>query len=411
MPYQNSTSVPMNSHHNVSYLPLILVVAAVLFNPALAIVNGSVMGLSSKHIILSEIMIVGLAQYYALTNLRREMLPWFFFMAVVGVFTVLRMAVTGEVEVKYFRDVLLIQTFIVLGMTTTPQRGKQAFMLICAFVVAGIFFEAVALKSYSNLFEIKQFYINTRGLVSDDFTTKGSNLYVSATRPGARTMPFFGLHRLSSIFLESVSLGNFMIISLCFTLAFWPMLGKKERIFMVFATLLALFASDGRLALFGASIILAISFFARFLPRNISLFILPVLILVTVLAVQGIGLYSGRDDFAGRLSYTIELLISMDFMDYMGLSNRLIETSADSGIVYLIITQSIVIVTLLWILIVTELKEQSPMQRHYKNGVTTYIALTMLVSFSFVSIKTAAPLWFIYGVLTTLSRKDIKFSH
>jgi putative polymerase len=130
-----------------------------------------------------------------------------------------------------------------------------------------------------------------------------------------------------------------------------------------------------------------------------------------VLAVQWIGLYSGRDDFAGRLSYTIELLVSMDFMDYMGLSNRLIETSADSGIVYLIITQSIVIVTLLWILIVTELKEQSPMQRHYKNGITTYIALTMLVSFSFVSIKTAAPLWFIYGVLTTLSRKDIKFGH
>ena len=401
MTFDNQTYTPPQNAGTApdSLFPVVLVVIAVLFNAVLAVINGSVMSLGSKHIILSEILIVGAAQYYALVHFNRKMLPWFFFIAVVGMFTVLRMLVTGEVQVKYFRDLLLVQTFIVLGMATPQRRVMQTFFIITAIVVAGIAFEAISLKSFSNFFEIKQYYINTRGLVSDDFTAKGSKLYISSLRPDARYLPFFGLHRLSSIFLESVSLGNFVILLTCFTLAFWPKLSRQARIYMVLATLLSLFASDGRLALFGSFIVLATAMISRFLPRNISLFILPLVVLLALLIVQAGDLYSGRDNFSGRLAYTIELLRDMDFMDYLGLSDRMLDHSADSGIIYLMITHSVIIITIWWVLIVTELKETSAAQRHYKNGISLYLALTMLVSFSFISIKTAAPLWLVYGSL------------
>jgi len=389
-----------------SLFPVVLVVTAVLFNAVLAVVNGSVMSLSSKHIIISEILIVGLAQYYALIHFRQKMMPWFFFIAVVGMFTTLRMLVTGEVEVKYFRDLLLVQTFIVLGMATSQRRVIQTFIIITAIVLVGIIFEASSIKSFSNFFEIKQYYINTRGLVSDDFTAKGSKLYISSLRPEARYLPFFGLHRLSSIFLESVSLGNFVILLTCFTLAFWPRLSSRARVLMVLATLLTLFASDGRLALFGSFIVLATAMVSRFLPRNISLFILPLVMLFAVLIVQAGDFYSGRDNFSGRLAYTIELFMDMNFMDWLGLSDRMIDHSADSGIIYLMITHSVIVIAIWWVLMVTELKETSAAQRHYKNGISLYLALTMLVSFSFISIKTAAPLWLAYGSLAAAASRQ-----
>lgn len=412
MSFQKQNLYPQNSETTDSFFPVLLVVAAVLFNAGLAIVNASVMGLGSKHVILSEILIVGLSQYYALTHFHKKMTPWFLFMVAVGLFTVLRMVVVGEVQVKYFRDLLLIQTFIVLGMATPQHRVIQAFMIILVIVVLGILLEAASLKSFSNLFEIKQYYINTRGMVSDDFTAKGSKLFVSATRPGARHLPFFGLHRLSSIFLESVSLGNFVIIMVCFILAFWSKLDIKTRIFMVLATLLCLFASDGRLALFGSLIILGMAMISHFFPRNIALFILPMIIVLSVLIFQIGDLHSGKDNFSGRLAYTIELLLKMDFSDYFGISNRLLDHSADSGIIYLMLTHSVVLVAIWWVLMVTELEESSAAQRHYKNGISLYLALTMLVSFSFISIKTAAPLWLVYGALAVSGAERRKpFNH
>lgn len=232
-----------------------------------------------------------------------------------------------------------------------------------------------------------------------EFTYEDSDLYVSATRYQGRFIPFFGLHRMSSIFLEPVSLGNFVLIVVCFALAFWRDLTTRQRVFICLSVILMIVASDGRQAIATSALILGLAVFTRIVVPNVAIFILPLVILGAILAVGVLDLHSGADDMPGRLAYTVELMGRMQPIDYFGLSDRLVPEAADSGIVFMIITHSIVIFAVLWILTVVSLDGSTRARADYLNSIWLYLALAMLVSYSFVSIKTAAPLWFLYGVL------------
>ena len=387
-------------------LPALLVVAAITFNSAFAFVNANVIPLSRASIATAEILIVVIALLYSVVHHHARMTPWYVLLGLCGLFAELRMLALNYVEVKYFRDLLLVVTFVVLGLASSQRRMIQAMVITQILVVAGIVLEAASLEVYSSLFAVKQYYINTRGLAFDDFTNKASDLYVSATRPDARWFPFFDLHRLSSIFLEPVSLGNFAVISVAFLTALWAALGRATRLFMCASILLILFACDGRFSAIASLTIVAVTMVSRLTPRNAAVFYLPLVTLGAVAAVSLGDLRSGADDFPGRIAHTVELLGAMQLSDILGTSDRLLVTAVDSGLVYLIITHSLVGVGLLWFMIVFAADEATPEQKKYKNAICLYIALSMMVSYSFVSIKTAAPLWFIYGVLLRSVRDD-----
>jgi putative polymerase len=85
--------------------------------------------------------------------------------------------------------------------------------------------------------------------------------------------------------------------------------------------------------------------------------------------------------------------------DWFGLSDRYLLDAADSGIAYLIATQSIVGVLVLWVFLALLGREQTLEQARFKTGALIYVALTMLVSYSLFTIKTAALLWFVFGAL------------
>ncbi|ODR93669.1 hypothetical protein AUC70_12605 [Methyloceanibacter stevinii] len=382
-----------------SVIPIVLVLAAICFNAVLAFINGNVTKLSAQHVMLVEAVLVLGAQAYAIVHFNRHMTPWYAFIVLVGLFSIIRMAAIGEVELKYFRDFLLIQTFVVLGMASSSRLAVRMMMLACAIVIAGIALEAISVSTFSKLFDVKDYYIATRGMDFGEFTYEDSDLYVSATRYQGRFIPFFGLHRMSSIFLEPVSLGNFVLIVVCFALAFWRDLTTRQRVFICLSVILMIVASDGRQAIATSALILGLAVFTRIVVPNVAIFILPLVILGAILAVGVLDLHSGADDMPGRLAYTVELMGRMQPIDYFGLSDRLVPEAADSGIVFMIITHSIVIFAVLWILTVVSLDGSTRARADYLNSIWLYLALAMLVSYSFVSIKTAAPLWFLYGVL------------
>ena len=389
-----------------SLIPVILIVAAVTFNAALAFVNAHVAPMSSKFVILSEIAIVATAHLYILSHLTQRMVPWYAFIICAGLFAVLRMAAIGEVNVKHFRDMLIVPTFIMLGMATSERRAIQTMLIVIAIVCAGIILAAISVDAYASLLKIKDYYIATRGLVSADFTY-GGDLYTSATRYQERYLPFFGLHRLSSVFLEPVSLGNFAIILVAFTVAFWNKLSRNAKLFSFAASVLVLFACDGRLAIVTTIAIFLAAAFSKLTPRNAAIFILPLVVLMALLIVDVAGLHSGRDDFPGRLAYTVELMRQMSTIDFLGLSDQLIESAVDSGIVTMIITQSVVLFVVFWIMIVVELEEADSSQRNYKYAICLYLALGMMASYSYASIKTAAVVWFLYGALAASAVKNL----
>lgn len=379
--------------------PLVIVLAAALFNAALAIVNARVMPLTGNMIILFEVFIVTAAHIYVLSHFQARMLNWYFLILAFAAFALLRIIVTGNADAKYFRDIFLIITFVLLGMTSNAQRSIQTMVALQVAVIAGIALEAICLECYTDLFAVKDFYMSTRGIGEEEFTNLSSDLYVSATRPEARFLPFFDLHRLSSVFLEPVSLGNFMIATVAFTAAFWNRLSGGLRIFCVFSMLLMLLASDGRLAALASVAIIALSIGHRLLPRHAALLFVPAVTGMALFVSYAAELKTGVDDLSGRIAYTADLISNLTLNDITGLSDRLLEQSVDAGVVYLTITQSLLGLTLLWSFITLSADETSTEQKIYKNGLLMYLALTMIVSYSFLSIKTAAPIWFIFGAL------------
>jgi putative polymerase len=380
-------------------LPICLVILAALFNAGLAIVNARVKPLTGNIVILCEVLIVASAHIYVLRHFQARMVNWYFLALAFAIFAILRITATDNLDAKYFRDIFLIVTFVLLGMTSNDRRVIQMMAALQIAVIAGIALEAACIECYGELFAVKDFYINTRGVSESDFTNLTSDLYVSATRPDARFLPFFDLHRLSSIFLEPVSLGNFVIMTVAFTAAFWDRLGRGLQALFAFSIVLMLFACDGRLAMLATAAIVAMSFGYRFLPRHAALLFLPVVAGLAIAVTDTSGLRSGTDDLAGRIAYTAELLSSMKFLDVAGLSDRLLDQSVDAGAVYLIITQSFLGVALLWAFVTLTADESTREQKIYKNGLLLYLALTMMVSYSFASIKTAAPIWFVFGAL------------
>ena len=380
-------------------LPICLVLMAALFNAGLAIVNARFKPLTGNVVILCEVLIVASAHVYILRHFQSRMIHWYFLALAFAVFAVLRISETGTVDAKYFRDIFVIVTFVLLGMTSNERRVIQLMSVLQVAVILGIVFEAACVECYGEFFAVKDFYVNTRGVSESEFTNLASDLYVSATRPEARFLPFFDLHRLSSIFLEPVSLGNFVIMTVAFTAAFWKRIGNGLKALFVFSIILMLFACDGRLAILATAGILAMSLGQRILPRHMGLAFLPVVAGLAIYATESAGLRSGTDDLPGRIAYTAELLTSMNFLDFAGLSDRLLEKSVDAGAVYLMITQSFLGVVLLWVFVTMSADEKTPEQKIYKNGLLLYLALTMMVSYSFASIKTAAPIWFVFGML------------
>ncbi|HEU5020210.1 MAG TPA: polysaccharide biosynthesis protein GumE [Pseudolabrys sp.] len=386
---------------------MLLVIAATTFNAGLAFVNAHVVALTPAAAIAVEVGLVGAAHALALANFRREMLPWYGLIGVFALLAIARALATGTPDVKYLRDVLIIPTFIILGFTFDPRRLTTTIVIIHAIVLAFLLFEALDTQAYAALLHIKEYYINTRGYEAADFWNTTSDLFVSATRPDERFFSFIHLHRLSSIFLEPVSLGDYCIIVTAYVCACYKQLNVPTRIFLVGGVILAILGCDGRLAATSAVLVVVGAMLAPFLPRRSAILYLPGAVLAAFLLVHLAGFRGGPNNFSGRLAHTVDLLQQYGIGEFLGVSNQYLTTAVDSGLAYLITTQSLLGVVILWCFIVYASAEGSQEQIKFTHGICIYLVLTMMVSFSFLTIKTAAILWFAQGVLQVARRPSL----
>ncbi len=382
-----------------SRMALWLLLAAVLFNPVVALINATIVPLGKTTAILAEVGLIGAAHVIIIQRFRPEMTLWYALIIFAVLFAATRSTALGVLDLKSLRDMMVAPTFVMLGMVGGVRRALQGLVILCLAVSAFILFESVAVDTYANFLDIKSFYINTRDIDAAEFTNPNSKLYVSADRPDERYFPFFGLHRMSSLFLEPVSLGNFTVLLLAVTVAFWPALSPRMRLFFLANAALYQFAGDGRLSATAAALIALAAMIRPMLPRNIIALALPGAILAALAFTELLQLADTADTLPGRIAYTAHLLAEMRVEDYLGASDRLIELAVDSGVTYLVITQSILGLLLFWIAFVVGLPERDSVAQRYKLGIGIYIAINMIISYSFISIKTAALLWFVYGAL------------
>jgi putative polymerase len=382
-----------------AWLPGCLLIIAVSFNGALAIVNGHLFPLTSAAVIAAEVTLVVLSHAIAIRRYVPQMNSWYVLTALLAGFAIWRTIITGDPEPKFFRDVLLIPTFVVLGLASREGDLNRTMLLLHALIFGVLVLEVAAPALYEALFQIKSYYINTRGVVAEDFWNVDSDLYLSATRPVERFIHIFDAPRASSLFLEPVTLGNYCCVATAFLCARIGRLSPLSRLFLFAGIAGMLVGCDGRLATITSVSMVLFCGLVRYVPSRYAIAYLPLATFAAIGLVRGLGLEADGDTFSGRLAYAVNLLGELDLSSWLGLSSAYYFAAMDSGLVYLIVSQSLVGTLLIWSWVTLAARDDRIDQRSYAHLTAFFISLTALVSYSIVSIKTAAPMWFIYGAL------------
>jgi putative polymerase len=374
------------------FLATVSIIGALVFNALLCLVNTRFMGMADRHVMMVEIALLGCAFLVALT---RKSALYLFIAVFVSYMVFLFMLRGGQVNPKPVRDILIPLAFYFMGTRLAdPKLGDRLVLTSAVIVVAFGLFEYLFVETFLEFFNVLGYYL-ARGTVTLDQVfghTKG--LFISGQRPEARTiLPFLGQHRVSSVFLEPVSMGNFAVIVYAWALFRGKAFAGRWFAFVLAFAVIAL--ADARFGLYTCVLITILYPFYNFLPRLVWS-LLPFLLLA-VLAVYGVTSVEGGgpNDIAGRFAVTAHILTQLTVGVVLGIetTNQFV---SDSGLAYSLVAFGIGGFVVLWTIFVhAPLGEARAWRFH--SMIIVYLLLLMLISDSFYSIKTAALMWFVLG--------------
>ncbi|MFM2280686.1 MAG: undecaprenyl-phosphate alpha N-acetylglucosaminyltransferase [Pseudomonadota bacterium] len=383
------------------FLTIASVLGGLVFNLFLCFVNTRIMPVSDTHVILMEMAVTGSALLAALD--RRA--GFYLFLAIFISFMLLLFMLRGATDIKAIRDILVPVVFYTLGTRVRDLALADRLVVIAAAIALPVaLFEYFLLDLYLDFFNVLGYYI-ARGTVSLQESygaTRG--LFISGNRPEPRTiLPFLGQHRVSSVFLEPVSMGNFGVI-----LYSWALFRQnwKPRWFLFAAALTMITLADARFGLFTCILITVARPFLPLVPRTFWL-ITPFLFLA-VITIFGLvtGTNGGPNDIGGRFQATAHILTNLSAGVVFGYETT-DQFTADSGFAYTLTKFSLLGFIGLWAMYVF-LPFRSEKGRQFHGMMTIYLLLIMVISNSFYSIKTGSLMWFILGTVSAIQFPETK---
>lgn len=383
-------------------IPGLLLMAAVFYNAFLAVMNAHGLSLNQGYVSITEILIVLLAMGFAgikiasLPNIR-PLLLFSLFM----IFAITLVAIVNQyIYLKSLRDILLIVVFFVVGGLAGEKNLFLTFRYLCAVVLLFMLIENYLTGFYVALFEPSSYFANTRGI--EEFSIDESGLFRNALGyQGRFSFGFLSDHRLSSIFLEQVSLANFSMVLAIFTSAFWGKLNRNDRFFYILTIVFIVLSNSTRTGTGVCLLVLFGYFIFPYLPRYSNLLYMPVIIIIAVLVFYEPDFASmpHTDDLAGRIGRTLYLLESIWPYYFTGGPLDLISRTADSGYAYIILSQTIFGLIAFWLFSCLIVPQSDENNKRFAHGSSLYIFLNLMIGAAIFSIKVSAPFWFIAGYL------------
>lgn len=307
-----------------------------------------------------------------------------------------------QIDAKGLRDLLIPILFICLGRHVADiDFADRAAKIVLAAVVAVGLFEAVFVDAYSRLFNTFSFYINLGSINEQRAMFAGQMLTLNGFRPegiGRTILPgLLGNHRVSSLLMDPVSLGNFAVIMLAWGLAKARAEWRQALPFVVGALVLITLA-DSRFGL----MLLAVMVLMRLFPAKIidrAALLLPLLVVVAVIVIPLLAPSIG-DNFLGRVTKSGVALLRFDVPILFGMAD--LPNFGDMGYAYIFSRFGLPLCVLL-VVGVFLLPNQDPRGMRYRAFLMLYLSLILSISgTSAFALKTAGMLWFLLGVLTTL---------
>jgi putative polymerase len=361
----------------------------------LCFLNTNLFGVSNAAVAATEGLLLALVAWRVLPTCRLHEIAIVLFLLV---YFLLVWVVRGEADLAGPRDIIVIFLAYALGRSQPDREAaNKALWIISGVVLFWGALEYVFTDAYYRIFDILHYYI-ARGEASESVQSwVKQNSFVSGMRTSGRTLfPFLGDLRVSSVFLEPVSMGNYAIIVCLWALSF-DAKNKLEttRHFMV--ALILIIACDSRFA----SILVVFLLTLRFLPITQTrefVLALPMLTVGGLIAFAFMRLgYAGQDDLSGRLTSSGQAVLDMDYAHFIGIG--IPEPLPDMGIAYTLEHFGAFLVIILWFMFVApELKDRRASR--FRLMLAIYcLGILSISGTSFFSAKTAVVAWFLYGVL------------
>ncbi len=387
-----------------------IIIGTISFNAALSFVNGHGVAISDLHVMTAEVLLIAAAILASRNYLNVEHLT---VLALIILYTVVLSSVryteapaTGF-DPKVSRDLMIPVVFFVLGRALSDIRAADRIVFAAAaFLLFIALFEYFFLDAYLRVFEVAKYYIARGTLSASQHALEVSQgLMVSGMRPtdqGRTLLPFLGDHRVSSLFLEPSTLGNFGAIITLWAAVRSRMEGKLF-FWCAVSGLALVILSDTRFA--GLLVLLGVG--VLFLPLKISTPAVLVAPFATMLGLcvfaAWVGPFEGVTEVEGlgiydRLLYSGRVLLSFDVFHWFGFEVSRAQTF-NSGYGYVISNVGIVGFALLWIGFMS-LKGHNQFFYSFRNILGLCFTALLCISASQFTIKLAGMLWLLLGVLS-----------
>jgi putative polymerase len=396
---------------DLRWLAGVLIIGAITFNALLCFVNTHGIPIQNSYVIGSEAIIITvtiLACYRAIEPQYTLIIASIIIYTAVLAFIRSVVSAEGGMDLKITRDLLIPVIFLLLGKSFNNIRVADTVVYVAtAIILFFALYEYLSLDSYLKAFSITEYYVARGTLSAFDQSVQWANgLMLSGIRPeelgGRVLLPFLGDHRVSSLFLEPISLGNFGCM-----VAFWAIarskMERQVRIWSVAAGIALIILSDGR---FNASF-LGLGILILLISPRITT---PVVLAMPFVLVFGLWLAAasaGAQDFRptleglslrDRLLYSGRLLLDFDIYNWLGIAASRSPTF-DSGYAYVISNIGLMGLTVFWLWFMS-LDGQGRYFYAFRNTTAAYFAALFCLSQSQFTIKTAALLWFLLGALS-----------
>ncbi len=386
--------------------PLLVIFAAV-FNVLLCFVNTRHwVDVSGTDIICVELVILAAGLFC----IRRDIDKTTAQLMVFIIFYLISLKlINPAVDLKILHDIAIIYVFYRLGTLASIETGNVLLWVVMLAVLAFGAFELLAPDAFGSVFNVWSYYVNKGVIGAGTINYSHSNFYLSGDRGGASRTFFpglFGSHRVSSVFLEPDSLGNFSVVAFAWCLS--TSVGSlRNRALLFFLAAFCFVLADSRFASICCLIMLALRVMT-ILHGKLMVFVIPVAVM---LALTMAGLLQPmpdggppaivHDDLVGRLLFSARVLSYWGLPQWLGLAGSQVYT-ADTGYAYFInnLGLPLAIFLLACFARYPNPSREGPLM---KLMMSVYFATALCVGASVFTIKTAALLWFLYGTVNAVS--------
>jgi putative polymerase len=382
----------------------VIAFAAVLYNFVLCFVNTKLHGVDPGIVISTEIVLIA-AAFILVWNCSRTL---YVILILVAAYFYAVMLVRSEFDAKILRDILIPIAFFFLGRHLGSLRSADKLVTVLLVVALSVaLFEWLAVDSFLHYFDVSRYYIARGTATAEEHLFEG---FFNSTRFDSRTLlPFLGDHRVSGIFLEAPSVGNFGAIIFAWILlrphGWWTFVAKTVAI------LALVVLADARFGLYFGAFTLALYLFSRFV-RPTMLFVAPFVAMIALVIYASVAENQVlENDMLGRFLYAGRILSNIDPSRIFGLQASDISSGVrfasdpvnDAPYTYVLVKVGIFGAAALWALF-TYMPVFDKDASRFKSFVAFYYTLVLTIAASAFTIKTAALLWFLCGALNNPTR-------